>query len=203
MSLIKKDQESLEARKCYIPKMRNYEDKLIKKITFENFSSQKTTNIYDIKELVFKISKNEKDIEEFIKEHVNISLTNSGNLKNGFKAVNLKREFNIGEKLCNLIPKCICYQCSGITYNDKPFLKICITLTALKKHCEKKHFNDLKGCIINYKKPEDAVEIENTKSKNRIMMKIDDINAKDKENISLEMQNKINDHSGGVITVKI
>ena len=97
-------------RKCYLPKIRNYKEKLTEKITFENFSSQKVININDIKEQIFVISKNEKEIKGFIKEYESIILTNTVNKKDNFKTINLKKDFNIGEKLCKRIPKCICFQ---------------------------------------------------------------------------------------------
>ena len=56
-------------RKCYLTKIRNCKEKLTGKITFENFSSQKVISVNDIKEQIFIINKNEKEIKGFIKEY--------------------------------------------------------------------------------------------------------------------------------------
>ena len=90
-------------------------------------------------------------------------------------------DYNIGEKISSLIPKAICYQCSGLTKKQKPYFKIYNNLLNLKKHCDNYHGGELRKCIINYEKPEDFTEVESTKGKEIILMRINDLSQNDQK----------------------
>ena len=121
------------------------------------------------------IEKNKEELEKFLKKYKNIEFSYNKYNKKEINGIDIKLDYKLGERICSLIPKGICFQCSGITKKKKPYFKIYNNLLNLRKHCDNYHKGELSKCIINYEKPEGFIEVESAKGKEIILMKTNDL----------------------------